>query len=185
MDEPQKQLYTITEYTSSCNTYNIYINEQIIGPSNYNELFELFRSLSPNDVVYLYLNCPGGNLVTGQQLINAMTESQAHIVTILDGVCMSLAPLILFSGDEIVIHDHGMIMFHDFSQTQGEGKGSELLTGAIAWNEFYKEMLVKHAKPFLTDEEIEQVVSGQDLYMNATKVKRRIQKVMKERKNAG
>jgi ATP-dependent protease ClpP protease subunit len=179
--DSDKQLYTITEYSSTCSTYNIYINEQIKAPSNYNELFELLRSVGPHDTINFYLNCPGGNLVTGQQLINAMNECQAHIVTILDGVCMSLAPLILFSGDEIVIPDHGMIMFHDFSQGPGEGKGNELLSGAIAWNEFYKQMLNKHAKPFLTDNEIKQVVNGQDLYLDTTKIRTRIEKVMKKR----
>jgi ATP-dependent protease ClpP protease subunit len=178
--EEDAQCFTITSYTTS-SAYTIYLNTQIREPSYYNELFELFRSVGPNDVIYLHLNCPGGNLVTGQQIINAMTDCQAHIVTVLDGACMSLAPLILFNGDEIIIPDRGMIMFHDFSQGGGSAsKGNEMLSGAIAWNDFYRDMLVQYAKPFLSDEEIEKVVSGADVYMNATEIRKRLDAIKKE-----
>ena len=174
------QPYNISEYTVARH-YNVDLNNQIGEPHHYTGLFEFFRGCSPNDVIYIYMNCPGGNVITGQQIINSMNECPAHIVTVLDGMCMSLAPLILFSGDEIVVPDHGIIMFHDFSQGKGGGKGNELLSGAIAWNDFYKEMLLKYAKPFLNAREIDQIVKGQDLYFNADETRKRITKIMKDR----
>ena len=161
--------------------YNIYINEEIKEPSSYTNLLNLLRTASQYDLFTMYINSPGGNLSTGLQLITAMNESPAHIRTCLDGVCASLAPLILFAGREILISDNAMIMFHDFS-TGNYGKGSELMSSAEANSKFYKKLLKSYAYPFLSIQEIDQVTKGQDIYFDSDQIIERLEKLNKKTK---
>lgn len=170
--------FSVTEGINSKN-YNIYISEEIIEAEHYNKLFTLFRGVGEYDIIRLYINSPGGNLFTGVQLINAMRGSAAHIITILDGMAFSLAPLILFAGDEIVINDNAMIMFHNYS-SWGGGKGNEQLANSQAMNDFYRNMLHKYGEPFLDGEEIKQILDGKDLYFGYDEISDRVKIIMSE-----
>jgi len=155
------------------------LNEEIVEADKYSKLFNLLRSVGEYDVVNIYINSPGGNLFTGVQLISCMKQSMAHIRTILDGQAMSLAPLILFAGDEIQISENSMIMFHQYSSLSG-GKGNEQLSNATAMTDFYKNTLNKYGKPFLEDKEIERICNGQDLYFGDDEINKRIKFIMEE-----
>lgn len=170
--DEEKIPYYITEFTNS-KTYNIYLNEEVVDANAYSKLFDLLRSVGEYDVVRVYINCPGGNLFTGVQLISCMKQSAAHIITFLDGQAMSLAPLILFAGDDINISENSLIMFHHYS-SWGGGKGNEQLSNATAMNEFYKNSLIKYAKPFLNDDEIDKIIDGKDLYFGDDIINERI-----------
>lgn len=175
IEEPPFQ---ISEYTNS-KTYSIYLNEEVVEAEKYSKLFNLLRSVGEYDVIKIYINSPGGNLFTGVQLISCMKQSMAHIITILDGQAMSIAPLILFAGDEIQISENSMIMFHHYSSFSG-GKGNEQLSNATAMNDFYRNTLNRYGKPFLEDEEIDQICNGQDLYFGDDVINERIDKIMEE-----
>lgn len=170
--------FQITEYTNS-KTYNIYLNQEVVEAEKYSKLFSLLRSVGEYDVVNIYINSPGGNLFTGVQLISCMKQSAAHIRTILDGQAMSLAPLILFAGDEINISENSIIMFHHYS-SWGGGKGNEQLSSATAMNDFYRNTLTKYGKPFLDDAEIESIMNGQDLYFGDDVIMDRIERINEE-----
>ena len=170
---PQQLPFSVTEYVTS-RLYHVYLVEAIDSPDRYVKLFELLRSTSPNDVVRLHINCVGGNVITGMQLIQAMRECPARIITVLEGIAMSLAPLILFSGDEIEIPDNAIIMFHDFSQSQGHTKGNEIFKGIQAWRDMYKEMLMENASPILTSEEIDDIVDGRDKHFTGREINARL-----------
>lgn len=172
MSHEKENPFYVNQYINST-TYEIYFNEIFSEPKNYSRLFDMLRHLGENDIVRMHINSFGGNMFTGVQLINSMQTSPAHIVTILDGTAMSLAPLILFAGDSIEITDHSLIMFHDYSSSGG-GKGSEQLTSATAMSSFYKGMLTKYATPFLTEDEIEDIVAGQDRYYNSEEIVSRL-----------
>lgn len=176
---PEKPPFQIVEYTNS-KTYNIYLSQDIVSAEKYDRLFDLIRSAGQYDVIKIYINSPGGNMFTGIQLINSIKESSAYVITVLDGTAMSLAPLIVLAGDEIIINEHSIMMFHDFS-TESGGKGSELVSSAAALAKFYKNMLESYAYPFLTKKEISKVTSGQDLYFDTEEITKRMERVVKHK----
>ena len=171
-------LYEVFEHGLSKN-YSIYLNQEIESPENYTQLLNLLRCASSYDIVNIYINSPGGNLSAGLQIITAMKESLALVRTFLDGMAMSLAPLILFAGDEVYINDNTMIMFHDFSTGSG-GKGGELLSAAEAYTKFYKDLLISYAYPFLSMEEIDNITKGQDVYFNSKEIILRLNQMKKQ-----
>lgn len=164
-------------------SYDIYLSEEIIEPNRYNHLFNLFRSVSPNDTINIYVNSEGGDLHTGLQFIKAMKACQARVITYLDGTAMSLAPLLLFAGDDIVVTEHSMIMFHDYSTVQ-YGKGNELVKQNNAYADLYVDMLYSYACPFLTEDEVTDIVTGKDMYCTGDDITQRIERIMKMNESA-
>ena len=82
---------------------HFYLSKDIGEPSMYTDMIHRINMASASDVIIIHLNTPGGQLDTGVQIINAMQNSQAKIVTVLEGVAYSLGTLIFLSGDEMVV----------------------------------------------------------------------------------
>lgn len=165
--------YQIMEHVNS-KTYTIYLNEEIVEAKKYSKLFSLLRNASEYDVIKIHINSPGGDLFTGMQFITCMKQSYAHIITTLDGMAYSLAPMILFAGDEISISEHSSIMFHHYSSAM-MGKGNEQLSNAQAMSTYYRNTLEKYGMPFLTEVEVEQIMDGKDLYFGDDEINKRIE----------
>ena len=71
-------------------------------------------------------------------------------------------------------------MFHDYSA--GDiGKGNEMLRSAQAYSSYYKMMLEKYAKPFLTDKEIKDILNGQDYYFHDDEIQKRLERLLEHR----
>lgn len=154
--------------------FEVYISQAFgHNTDQYVKLFDMIRSASPNDIIRININSPGGSLVTGLQLLNSMRESEAHIITVLDGEAFSLAPLILLAGDEIVVNDHSALMFHNYSWGN-VGKGNETRERQMASDRQYKSMLKAYASPFLSDDEIDRVIRGEDLYYTTDEIRERL-----------
>ena len=170
-----KPPYQVSQFTNST-TYIIYLNEEIVEAEKYSKLFNLIRNAGEYDVIKIHINSPGGNLFTGVQLITCMRQSMAHIITSLDGMAFSLAPLILLAGDEIAISENSVIMFHHYSSFAG-GKGNEQLANATAMNDFYRNTLDKYGTPFLSEAEIDKIMDGKDLYFGDDEINKRIDSI--------
>lgn len=161
--------------------YDVYISQSVAEPERYTRLISLFRNASPNDSINVYLNTPGGQLHTGLQLIDAIRNSRARVTTILDGAACSLGPLILFAGHDVVINENGMIMFHNYSGVP-VGKGNEIRESSRAYDKLYDNLLKQYARPFLTDDEIQRVINGEDMYFVGDEITPRIERVREKRR---
>lgn len=165
-----------TTYTSTRTDF--YLCSGIGEPGLYVDIFHTLLAASPNDVIYIHLNTDGGSLSTGIQLINAMTNSQAKIVTCLEGNAFSLGTLIFLCGDEMVVNDHSMMMFHDYSGGVG-GKGSEQASQITATRKWFAQLLKQVYVPFLSQEEVDRILRGEDIWMAAPEINARLNKMVK------
>lgn len=158
--------------------HHFYLSKPIGEPADYIEMIHRIKRAGPNDVVYIYLNTPGGFTSTGVQIISAMRTSQAHIVTVLEGEVASLGTLIFLSGDEFVVHDHCLFMIHNFSGGT-YGKGHEQVAqieGTVKW---FEKLAKQTYLPFLTEEELDRVTRGEDMWMDSDEVRRRLTRMVK------
>lgn len=173
--------YTQYEYTYNVIETHFYISEEIEDPNLYIDMIHCFNIASTNDVIYLHLNTSGGRLDTGVQIINAMNNSQAKVVTILECMAYSLGTLIFLSGHELVVNDNCVMMLHNF-RGGVFGKGNELtsqLDATIKWfNMLAKEIYI----PFITEDEFNRIVKGEDLWMQSSEIRKRLDNVNKVKK---
>ena len=121
----KKKPYQQYEQSFTATQIHFYLSEDIGESAEYTDMIHRIAYSGPGDVVYIHLNTHGGNLETGVQLINAMQNSQAQIVTVLESVAYSLGTLIFLAGDQMIVNDNCVMMFHNF-RGGVIGKGNEL-----------------------------------------------------------
>ena len=167
---------TTVEVFSRENTsfvHDIYISGPIEDAGNYLQPINVLRFASPNDTVRIFLNCPGGNLYTTMQILNAMRDSSATVITIGDGEVASAASLILLSGDQIEIQENCIMMIHNTSCEMG-GKTNDITRSAIFNDKQARAMYKKIYSGFLTDDELNRVMEGQDYWFDSEEIEKRL-----------
>ncbi len=169
--------YRITEATSTQKTISVYISEHLDSAEMYVELLDKLRNTSPQDIVYIYLNTAGGYIDTGIQLINAMKDCKARVITVLDGTVCSMGALIYLAADEYIVHDNCRLMFHNYSGGT-YGKGHEQIAELASSVDWYTQMFAEICFPFLSEEEIEEVIVGQDLWLSSDDIRERMETVV-------
>jgi ATP-dependent protease ClpP protease subunit len=161
------------------NQYEFYLSGEIESADNYTEWFDTIRNARQEDTVKIYINSGGGDLYTAIQFLRVMGECNGHVVTSVEGACMSAATMIFLSGHEYQVTPHSMFMFHNYSGGVF-GKGGEQydqIQYERAWSEHF---LNEVYKDFLTTDEINSMLHNKDIWMTSEQVLKRIEKVMKK-----
>ena len=137
--------------------------------------------MGENDQVKLYLNTPGGALISGLALIQAMRDSKATITTILNPQAFSMGALIFLAGDQKVAPPNSLLMFHHYSGGLS-GKGNEQVLELSATNAWFEEAMHNTCAPFLTKKEIRDVLQGKDLWLGSAEINKRLHELKKATK---
>lgn len=173
---PEKRPYMMYESAQVFREMDIYISDEFADPIQYCEMIHVIRSASPNDTIRIHLNTPGGRLDTGVQLISAIRSTEAKIVTILDGVAHSMGALLFLCGHEMIVHDHGQLMFHTYSGGV-MGKGSDIRGQTDATEDWYRVIANDICHPFMTRREIQRMLKGEDFWFSTKDVEARLEKM--------
>lgn len=186
-EEPKKEIplqlqrrpYQHYEQQLTAQQIHFYLSKEIIAPEHYTDMIHRINIATANDIIFIHLNTPGGQLDTGIQLINAMQNTPAKVVTVLESTAYSLGTLIFLAGDEMVVNDNCMMMFHNF---KGGilGKGNELVSQLDATVKWFTSMSRKIYIPFLTEDEFERVLRGEDFWMQSSEIRKRLERMTKE-----
>jgi len=170
--------FEITELVKQQKVTNVYLSKEIGPPSDYIELIDKMRSAQPQDLIYIHLNTPGGYVDTGVQIINAMRDCPARIITVLDGTVCSMGSLIFLAADEFIVHENCRLMFHNYSGGT-YGKGNEQIAQLESTVEWFTNMFYEVCFPFLDEDEVDAVILGHDIWLSSTQVKERLDKMVK------
>lgn len=155
-----------------------YISGPIEEPHRYVDMIQKIQCATPDEIIYIHLNTPGGQLDTGVQIINAMQSSQAHIIVSIEANCHSLGTLIFLAADEFIVHDNCLMMIHNFSGGTF-GKGNEQQSQLEAQIKWFNALASKLYVPFLTKAEFDRVVKGEDLWLQSEDIRSRLEKMVK------
>ncbi|MBV8680385.1 MAG: Clp protease ClpP [Aquitalea sp.] len=150
-----------------------YLSGEIVDPIQYTDLLYTLRTASATDLIFLHLNTPGGNFDTGLQIINNIAASDAHVITILEARAFSMGALIFLAGDELIVHDTCQLMFHNYSSAS-VGKGNEQAAQVMASRKWFDKVMRNVCRPFLTDQELERISKGEDIWLDTDDIRRRL-----------
>lgn len=160
--------------------HEIYICSEILEPAHYIDQFNTIRHASELDTIRFILNTKGGVLATALQFIRVMGESKAHIITSIEGDCMSAGTMIFLAGHEFEIAANSSIMIHNY--TGGiVGKAHEIHSQSDFQKQWANDFLNDIYDQFLTKEEINLVLSGKDLYFTTNEAAIRCEKLLQYR----
>jgi ATP-dependent protease ClpP protease subunit len=145
----------------------------IDGVSDHLEELDALRSAGAEDLVLLYFSgCPGGSADIGMALMNAIIETPAHTVAILEGHNGSLATIIPMVCSEVVVTPYTSFMCHtghggDYGTIQNKARSAVFAEKNLhAWMEDVYE-------GFLSAEEIKEIQRGGEIYLNAEEIEQR------------
>lgn len=170
--------FTYFEQAVVNKVHHYYLSEAIGEPNDYIELVHRIKTCGPHEVIHLHLNTPGGRLDTGVQLINAMQTSEAHVICSLESEAHSLGTLIFLAADEFIVHDNCMMMFHNYSGGMW-GKGNEQVAQLAATIKWFESLARRIYLPFLSEEELEKILHGEDLWLHTDDIRDRLTAMVK------
>lgn len=171
--EPVNHIRSWVEPTA--HTYHIRIDRDIEEVSRFQEEILQIRQATENDRVHLYINSNGGYLSTLGSILSAIEQSSATICCELELDAHSAASFIFLSGDEFIISDNASMMIHELQGGVG-GTTANTKKQVDHLAKQNEKLIRKYYKHFLTKEEIENVLKGQEIYLDADEIMERLKK---------
>jgi ATP-dependent protease ClpP protease subunit len=151
-----------------------YLSSEIGSPDEYSDWFHEIRNADERDVIRLHINCPGGNLFTTIQFLQCMADCEGTLIASVEGACMSAATLIMLCADHVQITNHSMFLFHNYSSFR-YGKGGEMYSSMVHEKKWADGLMKELYSDFLTEEEIEELLTDKDIWMDAEEVMKRLE----------
>lgn len=153
--------------------HDFYLSGDVLRAENYVEWFNIIRNAGPNDLITFYINSYGGDMYCALQFMSAIRETEAHTLCKVEGACMSAATMIAMMCDSFMVSPESVWMVHNYSGGT-VGKGGEMadqIEFERRWSAKFIEEVYEH---FLTTHEIEKVLDGKDIWMDADDVIERL-----------
>lgn len=160
-------------------SFNVYLTDVISGPEDYTNVFDTLINAREDETIRFILSTPGGRLDTVNKIRGLAELTKARTVAVVGDVA-SAGTILALSFDDIVVMPNIEFMIHNYSGGTG-GKGHEIYTHVAFLQKEMPRVFKDFYSVFLSDEEIDLVISGQDLYLNAEEVEQRWEKVLQHR----
>ncbi len=158
--------------------YNIFLDSEIGEPAEYRELLTVLFNAPPDSLIYLYINCSGGNLDTTLAIVEAIKMCDAKVSAILIGSCHSAASIIALNCDEIVVLDNAYSMVHTASFGSSGNVGTVKSHTEFVIAQIDK-LIENTYSGFLNKEELARVKNGNELWFNAEDIRKRLKRKFK------
>lgn len=174
-----KEYKTEIIYEESTKTFYVYMLGAITAPEDYTNVLTTFNTAREDETIRCYFSGPGGRKDTTDIIRHAVFNTEALTVAII-GDCASADTIIPLAFDELEVMPNIEFMIHSISSGY-YSKYHEVVASMDFWKNEMPVALKSYFKDFLTDEEIEYVVSGNDIYLNSEQVTERWKNVQAAR----
>jgi ATP-dependent Clp protease, protease subunit len=165
------------------NIHEFYLSGEIDSPENYIEWFQTIRHATSLDVIKIYINSVGGSIDTTIQMLRALTETEATVITSVEGICASAATMIFLQGDSFEVSEYSTFMFHTYSGG-AIGKGGEMWEKLQHERKWSEHLLRSVYKDFLTEKEVTSLLENRDIWMDGNEVIRRLKRKAAKQKSS-
>jgi ATP-dependent protease ClpP protease subunit len=155
------------------NEYSLYIHGVIGSADDFMEHFAVLKQASPNDVVNLYINTPGGNLATAIEIMDHMADCQAPILGVIGMDCASAGTAIALSCDGWKLSEFSTFMIHSFSYG-AYGHATAVETQGKHNSALNERFVRRIYDGFLTEEEMLDVIKGVDMFIGSDDLAERL-----------
>lgn len=158
--------------TRAYNEIIINIDNEIIEPSKYRDVYDTLYKADVGDTVIIVLNTVGGYLATQNQIINNLLDTKAKTKAIIHEAS-SVGSAIALACDEIEVKKFGYMFIHN-AFAGAIGKMNEIEIRIEHLKEWIHTAFTELYQGFLTDIELKQVFEGKDFYFNKKEIEKRL-----------
>lgn len=178
LQQQQDELpYTCSDMVST--KYEFYIDQDILEPSYYRNLITVLNNATENDLVILNINSQGGSLDSAISIMQALRDTRAETIAHTVGSCYSAATLLALSCNNVDVGEFSNWMIHDGSYAVAS-KSSDIVTRASFENKFIRNIFKSVYIPFISEQEMNDVMRGVDLWMTSEEVRERFTKMQEK-----
>jgi len=160
--------------TIPVSTYTVFLNEAIVSPVYYTDVVNMLYHASEHDTVIFNINSPGGQLNGLQSLLDAVMSTQASTIAMLVGECHSAASIFALHCDMVDVGPLATMLCHNVSYGYS-GKGSDVLSHVQHVSKNSENLFRTTYKDFLSEQEINEVLAGKELYLDALEIAQRLE----------
>ena len=170
MPEQKGLIRTISQQV---NTHLVFIDDDILSPSNYRDVIHCLATCSENDSVNLLVNSSGGRTDSLWQIIEAMKGCRGDVSVTVIGAAYSAASMLACMAPECYIADSAEFMLHTAHYgsigTVPNVKGqTDFATRQI------NRLLDQAYTGFLTDKELSELKNGKEYWFDAEEAGKRM-----------
>lgn len=169
-DDDKVPSYKIFSSDTKKTTHDVYLSTSFEAPEDYLTLFNMLEHASENETFNFYLNSYGGRLDSGVQFINKLRATKAHTKCIVESSSYSMGAIFPFACKETEMREHTTLMWHNFSTGQSRSKGNEIMLSVASTSAMFKKLLEDVCGSILTQQEIDNIVEGKDLYLTREQI---------------
>lgn len=159
--------------TSVVNTFTVPIDENIEAPSYYRGVLKMMQDASAYDVVKFPINSNGGRLDGLASLLHGINTTEATTLAEIVGECNSAASILALACDQVIVGENASMLCHS-ARWGYAGKGSDVIAHANHCKKISDRLMKEVYADFLSDSEIESVLAGQELYLDADEIAERL-----------
>jgi ATP-dependent protease ClpP protease subunit len=169
-ENPSKAIW---KRETTTRVWEVYISGVLDNHGDHLERIDLIRAAFPGDTVRLHLNTPGGRVSVLESYLDAISESEAKIITRAVGMLASAGTDLWLAGDEREISNNASFMFHNTQDYTG-GDLYNMNTRIDFMSRFYKDQLTETYGEVLTEDELNTIFTGGEVYIRGTEMQRRL-----------
>lgn len=157
------------------NTYDYKLFGEITEVDDYFDLIDALNYASPDDEFIIRIHSGGGLLGTADVIINAIQNTQARVHGHIESLCGSAATIIFLNCHSYSISPRSEFFVHTASSAT-IGKEHENYASIMFDRKRVHKMVRDAYEGLLTDQEIDNVLKGQDYYFDAEELGERLEK---------
>ena len=149
--------YNITPTAEGETKAEIYIYDTIGSHDiNAKQFVDEIKELQA-ETIHVRINSPGGSVIDGNAIFNALERHQAKIITHIDGLGASMASVVAMVGDEVHMSDNALLMIHN-PWTVSIGDADELRADADLLEKMSDSIINAYSRSQYEKEEIKDLM---------------------------
>jgi ATP-dependent Clp protease, protease subunit len=138
----------------------IFIYDEIGGfEVNANAFIGQLEALEDVEQIDLRISSPGGSIVEGNVIFNAIKRHPANVTVYIDGMAASMASVIAMAGDEVIMAENALLMIHN-PWTVSIGDSEQLRKDADLMDKMKSAIINAYSRSKYTNEELEELMDA-------------------------
>jgi ATP-dependent protease ClpP protease subunit len=155
------------------NDYHLRLARPITEVDDFEDEFQLFAGAGERDVIHIDIVTPGGSVDTAHMLCRAIARTAAHTVAYIGPTCASAGTAIALACEEWEIDDMSSFMIHTGSYGT-YGMAPHVKSCVDHHDKMIQRFVRLTYTGFLTEQEIERVIDGREVYFEGEELAQRL-----------
>jgi len=122
------------------------------------DFMDSLEALGEVETIDLRISSPGGSIIEGNVIFNAIKRHAANVTVYIDGMAASMASVIAMAGDQIVMAENALLMIHN-PWTVSIGDSEQLRKDADLMDKMKDSIINAYSRADYSAEELENLMN--------------------------